>query len=93
MLTIAFVQAGADFAYRENYNDLLQVEWMGGDSEMTEKEYAEGRYCRDQLRPETGGRYFWCGCQRSGVDAAVSSVLVQGSQGGGEAVAQGLSDN
>jgi hypothetical protein len=59
MLTIAFVHVGADFAYRANFNDLLEVEWMGGDSEMTEEEYAEERYCRDQLRPETGGRYFW----------------------------------
>ncbi len=36
MLTIVFVQVGADFAYRANFNDLLEVEWMGGDSEMTE---------------------------------------------------------
>jgi hypothetical protein len=36
MLNIAFVQVGADFVYRVNFNDLLEVEWMGGDSEMTE---------------------------------------------------------
>ena len=65
MLTDAFVHAGADFAYRENFNDLLEVEWMGGDSEMMEEEYAEGRYCRDQLRPEMGGQYF-----RSRLDGA-----------------------
>ena len=47
--------AGADFAYRASYNDLLEVEWMGGDSEMTEEEYAEERYHRDQLCPGTGG--------------------------------------
>ncbi len=58
MLTIAFVQVGADFAYRANFNYLLKVEWMGGDSKMTEEEYAEGRYRHDQLRPETGGQYF-----------------------------------
>lgn len=58
MLTIVFVHAGADFTYRKNFNDLLEVEWMGGDSEMTEEEYAEEHYHRDQLRPETGGRYF-----------------------------------
>jgi hypothetical protein len=58
MLTIAFVPVGADFTYRETFNDLLEVEWMRGDSEMTEEEYTEGRYPRDQLRPETGGRYF-----------------------------------
>ena len=50
--------AGADFAYRANFNDLLEVEWMGGDSKMTEEEYAEERYRRDQLRPRTGGRRF-----------------------------------
>ena len=49
---------GADFAYRASYNELLEVEWMGGDSEMTEEEYAEERYRRDQLRPGTGGRRF-----------------------------------
>jgi hypothetical protein len=58
MLTIAFVQGGADFSCCVNFNDLLEVEWMGGDSEMMEEEYAEGCYRRDQLRPETGGRYF-----------------------------------
>jgi hypothetical protein len=52
------VPVGADFIYRENFNDLLEVEWMGGDFKMTKEEYAEGRYCREQLRPETGGRYF-----------------------------------
>jgi hypothetical protein len=50
--------AGADYAYRANFNVLLEVEWMGGDSEMTEEEYVEGRYRRDQLRPETGGQNF-----------------------------------
>jgi hypothetical protein len=58
MLTIAFVPVGADFSYRKNFNDLLEVEWMGGNSEMTEEEYAEGHYCHNQLHPETGGRYF-----------------------------------
>jgi hypothetical protein len=53
------VHAGADFTYHETFNDLLEVEWMGGDSKMTEEEYAEERYQRDQLRPEMGGQYFW----------------------------------
>jgi hypothetical protein len=56
-LTLAFVQVGADFAYRKNFHDLLEVKWMGGNSEMMEEEYAEGRYRHEQLRPETGGRY------------------------------------
>jgi hypothetical protein len=49
------MQMGADFSYRKNFNDLLEVEWMGGKSEMTEEEYEEQRYHCDQLRPETGG--------------------------------------
>jgi hypothetical protein len=57
-LTIAFVQVGADFSYRESYNALMEVEWMRGDSEMMEEEFEEGRYRRDQLHPETEGRYF-----------------------------------
>jgi hypothetical protein len=40
MLTIAFAPAGADLTYCKNFNDLLEVEWMGSDSEMTEEEYA-----------------------------------------------------
>jgi hypothetical protein len=36
----------------------LEVEWMGGDSEMTEEEYTAERYRREELRPETGGRSF-----------------------------------
>jgi hypothetical protein len=59
VLTIVLVHAGADFTYCENFKDLLEVEWMGGDSEMTEEEYVEERYHRDQLHPETGGRCFW----------------------------------
>jgi hypothetical protein len=66
MLTIAFVPVGADFTYCENFNNLLEVEWMGGDSEMTEEEYAEGRYCRDQLHPKTGGQYFWARLEGTG---------------------------
>ena len=31
---------------------------MSGESEMTEEEYAVAVYRPDQLRPETGGRYF-----------------------------------
>ena len=58
MLTPVFVSLGVDFSSRKNFNDLLEVEWMGGDSEMMEEEYAEGRYHRDQLLLETGGRYF-----------------------------------
>ncbi len=54
MLTLAFVQIGVDFSYHKNFNDLLEVEWMGGDTVMTEEE----RYRCDQLRPETGGQYF-----------------------------------
>jgi hypothetical protein len=59
MLTNVFAPVGADFTHRENFNDLLEIEWMGGDSEMMEEEYAEECYPRDQLRPEMGGRYFW----------------------------------
>jgi hypothetical protein len=44
--------------YRSNFNDSLEVEWMGGESKMTEEEYAEERYCCDQLRLETGGQHF-----------------------------------
>ena len=58
MLTAGLVHAGANFAYCKNYNALLEVEWMGGDSEMTVEEYAEGRFHRHQLRPARGGRYF-----------------------------------
>jgi hypothetical protein len=60
------VQVGADFLYHKNFNDLLEVEWMGGDSKMMEEEYVEGCYCRDQLRPETGGRYFWARLEGAG---------------------------
>ena len=52
------MRAGADFFYRENHNELLEVEWMGGDSEMTEEEYTASRFRRHQLRPARGGRYF-----------------------------------
>jgi hypothetical protein len=50
-----FVPLGVDFSYRKNFNSLLEVEWMGDDSEMMGEEYAKGRYRHDQLHPETGG--------------------------------------
>ena len=49
---------GADFDYRSGANELLEVEWMGGDSEMTEEEYEAGLYRRGELRPARGGGYF-----------------------------------
>ena len=49
---------GADYDYRSQQNELLEIEWMGGDSEMTEEEYKAGFYRRSQLRPARGGRYF-----------------------------------
>ena len=39
-------------------NKLLEVEWMGGDSEMTEEEYEAALYRESELRPARGGRYF-----------------------------------
>jgi hypothetical protein len=39
---------------------------MGGDSEMAEEEYEEELYRRDQLRPETGGQYFWAWLKGAG---------------------------
>jgi hypothetical protein len=44
--------------YHKNWNDLLEVEWMGGDPEMMEEEYKESQYPRSALHPESGGLYF-----------------------------------
>ena len=49
---------GADFAYRQFSNELLEIEWEGGNSEMTEEEYCEGLFPRGQLCPRSGGRVF-----------------------------------
>ena len=49
---------GADYEARSQENELLEIEWMGGDSEMTEEEYEAGRYRESELRPARGGRYF-----------------------------------
>jgi hypothetical protein len=68
LLTAVCAPAGADFTYRKNFNYLLEVEWMGGDSKMTEEEYAEERYCRDQVRPETDGRHFWAWLSGAGYE-------------------------
>ena len=47
-----------DFEYRETQNELHEIEWMGGDSEMMEEEYEEGFYRPEQLHPVTGGMRF-----------------------------------
>ena len=47
-----------DYYYRAQANELLEIEWMGGDSEMTEEEYEAGLYRGRQLRPARDGRYF-----------------------------------
>jgi hypothetical protein len=49
---------GADFAYRQLSNELLEIEWEGGNSEMTKEEYREGLFPRGQLRPRSGRRVF-----------------------------------
>ena len=49
---------GADFAYRQLSNKLLEIEWEGGNSEMSEEEYREGLFPRGQLHPRSGGRVF-----------------------------------
>ena len=49
---------GADYEARLQENELLEVEWMGGDSEMTEEEYEAALYRESELRPARGGRYF-----------------------------------
>ena len=55
---MASLSPGADFAYRELSNELLEAEWEGGGSEMTEQEYRKGLFPRSQLRPRSGGRVF-----------------------------------
>jgi hypothetical protein len=55
---VVLVRASADFDYRETANEMLDVEWFGGDAEMTGEEYEAAQYRRSQLRPATGGRYF-----------------------------------
>jgi hypothetical protein len=55
---IASLSPGADFAYCKLANELLEVEWEGGDSEMTKSKYREDLFPRSQLRPRLGGRVF-----------------------------------
>ena len=55
---IASLSPGADFAYRQLSNELLEVEWEGGNSEITEEEYRKGLFLCSQLRPRSGGRVF-----------------------------------
>ena len=55
---IALLSPGADFAYRELCNELLEVEWEGGGSDMTKEEYREGLFPHSQLHPRLGGCVF-----------------------------------
>ena len=55
---ITLLSPGADFAYCQLSNELLEIEWEGGNSEMTEEEYREGLFPCGQLRPRSGGRVF-----------------------------------
>ena len=49
---------GADYEALSQENELLEIEWLGGDSEMTEEEYEAALYRESELRPARGGRYF-----------------------------------
>jgi hypothetical protein len=49
---------GVDFDYSQNWNDLLEVEWMSGDLEMTEEEYEDTHYHRGDMGPVSGGQDF-----------------------------------
>ena len=44
--------------YRQLSKELSEIEWEGGNLDMTEEEYCEGLYLREQLRPRAGGRVF-----------------------------------
>ena len=49
---------GVHFDYCTNWNDLLDVEWHGGESEMTKEEYARSLLRSHQLRHRAGGHVF-----------------------------------
>ena len=55
---ITLLSPGADFAYRQLSNELLEIEWEGGNTEMTKEEYREGLFPRGQLCPRSGGCAF-----------------------------------
>jgi hypothetical protein len=44
---------------------------------MTEEEYAEGGYCRDQLHLEMGGRYFQARLEGTGYRRSCASCSCQ----------------
>lgn len=44
--------------HRATHNDLVEMEWLSGESDTMEEEYAEALFRPGELRPETGGRYF-----------------------------------
>ena len=44
--------------HRATRNELVEMEWMSGELEMTEEEYSVAVYRPDQLHLKTGGRYF-----------------------------------
>jgi hypothetical protein len=53
-----FACTGIDYQYRENLNDLLEVEHHQGENEMSDEEYKRNHWRTDQLRPAAGGREF-----------------------------------
>ena len=55
---LVWVRTGVDYTYRAAHNDMVETEWMSGESDMMEEEYAGELFCPGELRPETGGRYF-----------------------------------
>ena len=55
---IASLSPGADYAYCKLSNELLEMEWEGGDLELTKEEYREGLFLHSQLHPRTGGHAY-----------------------------------
>ena len=53
-----FGSTGVDYAYRTAHNDMIEMEWMSGEMDMTEEEYVGQLFCPGELHLETGGRYF-----------------------------------
>ena len=52
------MRTGVDYAYCAAHNDMIEAEWMSGESDMTEEEYAGELFRPGEPRLETGGRYF-----------------------------------
>ena len=80
-LTLALLPPGVDYAYRALSNELLEIEWEGGDPELTEGEYHQGLFSCSRCAPGQVGVCLLSARSGTGTRDRLSGEAMEGQPG------------